>query len=74
MEIADANNISQTEASSKFLKDVEEQYDTKLGFGSKVNEKREELVVLNNQINASRQILWFIPLIGPSLSNLFQKA
>ena len=28
---------------------------------------------MNNQINASRQILWFTPLIGPSLSNLFQK-
>ena len=73
MEIAGANNISRAEASSKFLKDVEEQYDTKLGFESKVKEKREELVVLNNQINASRQILWFTPLIGPSLSNLFQK-
>jgi hypothetical protein len=73
LEIADANNISRTEASSKFLKDVEEQYDTKLGFESKIKEKREELVVLNNQINSSRQILWFTPLIGPSLSNLFQK-
>ncbi len=73
MEIADANNILRTEASSKFLKDVEEQYDTKLGFESKLKEKREELVVLNNQINSSRQILWFTPLIGPSLSNLFQK-
>ncbi len=73
LEIAGANNISRAEASSKFLKDVEEQYDTKLGFESKVKEKREELVVLNNQINASRQILWFTPLIGPSLSNLFQK-
>jgi hypothetical protein len=73
LEIAGENNISRTEASSKFLKDVEEQYDTKLGFESKIKEKREELVVLNNQINASRQILWFTPLIGPSLSNLFQK-
>ena len=52
---------------------MEEQYDTKLGFESKVKEKREELVVLNNQINSSRQILWFTALIGPSLSNLFQK-
>jgi hypothetical protein len=73
LEIAGENNISRTEASSKFLKDVEEQYDTKLGFESKIKEKREELVVLNNQINASRQILWFTPIIGPSLSNLFQK-
>jgi hypothetical protein len=73
LEIADANNISSDEASLKFLKDVEEQYDTKLGFESKVKEKREELVVLNNQINSSRQILWFTPLIGPTLSNLFQK-
>ncbi len=40
----DTNNILRTEASSKFLKDVEEQYDTKLGFESNVQEKRENFL------------------------------
>ena len=57
LEIAKANNISHQEAVSKFLKDVEEQYDTKLGFESKVQEKRDEVVQLNKEINKNRQIL-----------------
>ena len=73
LEIAEANGISHKEAVSKFLKDIEGQYDDKLGFESKVNEKRDELVLVNRELSNSRQILWFIPLVGPSLSNLFQK-
>lgn len=57
----------------KFLKDVQEQYDSKLGFEVKVNEKRDELALINRELNNNRQSLLFIPLIGPSLSNLSQK-
>ena len=35
-EIAVANNIPLNEAQRKFFKDIEEQYDKKLGFESKV--------------------------------------
>ncbi len=73
LEIAKANNISHQETVSKFLKDVEEQYDDKLGFESKVQEKRDELVQLNKEINKNRQILRVSPFIGSALSNLFQK-
>ncbi|MER5176113.1 MAG: hypothetical protein ABJB76_04275 [Candidatus Nitrosocosmicus sp.] len=73
LEIAKANNISHQEAVSRFLKDVEEQYDTKLGFESKVQEKRDELALLNKEINNNRQILRVSPFIGSTLSNLFQK-
>ena len=73
LEIAKANGITHGEAVSNFLKDVEEQYDDKLGFEAKVNEKRGELALVNKELSNSRQILWFTPLIGPSLSNLFQK-
>jgi hypothetical protein len=73
LEIAGANGISHGEAVSKFLKDVEEQYDDKLGFEAKVNEKRGDLVLVNKELSNARQILWFTPLIGPSLSNLLQK-
>ena len=73
LEIAEANGISHKEAVSKFLKDIEGQYDDKLGFEAKVNEKKDELALVNRELSNSRQILWFTPLVGPSLSNLFQK-
>ena len=72
-EIAEANNISPKEAVSKFLKDIEEQYDDKLGFDSKVKEKEEELAQLKNKINHNRLMFRLEPSIGPTLSNLFQK-
>ena len=73
LEIAEANKISHQEAVSKFLDDIEKEYDDKLGFESKVKQKRGEIVLMNQELNNSRQSLWFTPLIGPSLFNLFQK-
>ena len=73
LEIAEANKISHHEAVSKFFKDVQEQYDSKPGFEVKVNEKRGELASITRELNNSRQNLLFVPLIGPSLSNLLQK-
>ena len=72
-EIAGENNIPYNKAVSKFLKDVEVQYDNKLGFESKVTEKKNELALLNNQINNNRIILQISPFIGPTLFSLFQK-
>jgi len=43
-EIAEANNFPPKEAVSKFLKDIDEQYDNKLGFEFKVKEKRRNLL------------------------------
>jgi uncharacterized protein (UPF0335 family) len=43
-EIADVNNIPPKEAVSKFLQDIENEYDNKLGFDSKVKEKRRNLL------------------------------
>jgi hypothetical protein len=73
LEITEANNISHREAVSKFLKDIEEQYDSKLAFEKKVNEKRGELAQINRDLNNSQQNLFFNPLVGSSLSNLSQK-
>jgi len=42
-EIAAANNIPEEQAVVRFLVDVENQYNIKLGFEGKVNEKRKEL-------------------------------
>ena len=72
-EIADANKIPSKEVVSKFLKYIDEQYDDKLGFESKVNEKKEELAQLNNKIIRDRFLFRLEPSIGPTLSNLLQK-
>jgi len=73
LEISEANEISHRDAVSKFLKDIEEQYDSKLGFEKKVNEKRTELVLINRELNNSRQNLFLNPLVGSSLFNLLQR-
>ena len=72
-EIVEANNIPPKEAVSKFLKDIDEQYDDKLGFESDVEEKKEELAQLKDKINNNRLMFRLEPSIGPTLSNLFQK-
>ena len=72
-EISDANQIHHRDAVSKFFKDIQEQYDSKLGFETKINEKRDDLALINRELNNSRQNLFLNPLIGPSLSNLLQK-
>jgi hypothetical protein len=42
-EIADANNMSTYEAIQKFFVDLEEQYDEKLGFESKLENFKAEI-------------------------------
>jgi hypothetical protein len=73
IEIATENNIPSENALSKFFADIENEYDNNLGFESKVKEKRDELVLLNNQVCNNRAILQLQPSIGPVLTNLFQK-
>ncbi|MGN6622644.1 MAG: hypothetical protein ACTHKK_00695, partial [Candidatus Nitrosocosmicus sp.] len=72
-EISDANQISHQEAVPKFFKDIEEQYDRKIGFEKKVKENRGELAMINRELANSRQNMLITPLVGPSLSNLLQK-
>jgi hypothetical protein len=72
-EISEANDIPYQQAVPKFFKDVEEQYDSKVGFEKKVNQTRGDLAQINKEITSSRQNLFVNPLVGPSLSNLLQK-
>src|SRR3954466_10991375 len=48
-EIAVANNIPLNEAQRKFFKDIEEQYDKKLGFESKVQNLKAEVNMLTQE-------------------------
>jgi hypothetical protein len=49
LEISKANKISPDKAVTKFLDDVEKEYDNKLGFESKLQEKQDKFVSLNNK-------------------------
>ena len=73
IEIADANNISVFDAVQKFLDDVEEQYDDKLGFESKIEKLKEQLEKLKEDYNRLSSSLLLNPLTGPALFNLFQQ-
>jgi cell division protein FtsB len=72
-EIAYANNILKDQACQKFYRDIEEEYDDKLGFESKLNTLRSDIVTVNENLNVSRIALFAQPLVGPSLQRLFSK-
>jgi hypothetical protein len=71
-EISDANNIDPGQAQHKFYKDIEEQYDNKLGFEPKVNELRFEVRKLAQDISRLRSELFSIPLVGPAIIGLIR--
>ena len=71
-EIAEANNISDEDAVQKFFKDVEEQYDDKLGFESKLDKLRSDVVYFNHKLDSLRSTLRTQPLVGPALQRLFE--
>src|SRR5215210_5272435 len=72
VEIAKANNIANKQAVQKFIRDVEEQYDDKLGFESKLGKLRSDIVNINGELAISRSKLLVQPLIGHALQRLFE--
>jgi myosin heavy subunit len=71
-EIADANNIRPDQAQHKSYKDIEEQYDNKLGFEPKVNELRFEVRKLGQDISRLRSELLSMPLVGHAIIGLIR--
>jgi hypothetical protein len=63
-EIALENRIPADEAVTKFLLDVEWQYDKKLGYESKIQGLRDEVDRLNQQQTRLRAELLLLPLVG----------
>ena len=72
VEIAKANNISNKQAVLNFIRDVEEQYDDKLGFESKLDKLRSDIVNINDELAISRSKLLVQPLVGSALQTLFE--
>jgi hypothetical protein len=71
-EIARDNNIHPKDAITKFLSDVERQYNNKLGFESKVESLRSEVNNLYKDEARLRTELLLLPLVGPKLVKLTQ--
>lgn len=57
MEIAVSNDISTFSAGKKFFKDIENQYDDKLGFETKINEIKAEMKKLENEMPGYKDYL-----------------
>ena len=71
-EIADANNIPIQDVKLKFFTDIEEQYDKKLGFETKLGKLKAEVNKVNQELTRSRIELSGLQLVGPALSKLIQ--
>ncbi|HET7284441.1 MAG TPA: hypothetical protein VFI70_07120 [Nitrososphaeraceae archaeon] len=71
LEIASANNIPREQAVSKFFKDIEQQYDDKLGFESKIDKLQVEVNKLNRQELKLLGEINAIPRLGLALLKLF---
>ena len=71
-EIAEANNIPQEMVRLKFITDIEEQYDKKLGFESKLEKLQTEVNKTNQDLTRRRIELSTLQLVGPALAKLIQ--
>jgi hypothetical protein len=57
IEISIANNISWVDAGKKFVKDIESQYDVKLGFEARINEIKVVLRILEDEVPGYKEHL-----------------
>jgi len=73
LDITNSNGITQWLAVDKFFKDIETQYDTKLGFESKKESLNFEIQILNEEREKMLQILKAQPLLGPIVMGLLQR-
>jgi hypothetical protein len=71
-EISIANNIPIGDGVKKFLKDVDDNYDDRLGFASKVEELSSEKTRLTQQLNGIRVQSSLHPAVGQVLLRLVQ--
>ena len=69
MEIANANGIPNDKAVDRFFRNIREQYDNKLGFEKKVDEKMMEIVETENKLAVSQAYLQLQPQLGPILND-----
>jgi hypothetical protein len=69
-QIGAANNMTPEEVGKKFLKDVEEQYDDKVGFENKIAELKTEKIKLEEEVPIYKSTLTLQALASASLLHL----
>ena len=75
LEIAAQNKrtfISNGDAVSAFIEDIEKNYHDKTMFDDKVKEKRSELLQTEQELNNNRLALQLTPFVGTTLQHLFK--
>jgi predicted nucleic acid-binding Zn-ribbon protein len=72
MRIANANGIPNDKAADKFFRDIQEQYDNKIGFEKMADVKKTELVQTANKLAVSQACLQLQPFIGPILNDFLR--
>jgi hypothetical protein len=72
-EIAGANNIPAHDSVQKFLKDIKEQYDNKLGLELEIEKLQVEINTHSQEDARLRTQLLILPLVAPSLTGLRQR-
>ena len=72
-EISSANNIPSNEAVLRFLEDIDEHYDNRLGFETKVHKLQSQINKLTQEEARLRVQILGLPLVNPSLIRLVQK-
>ena len=72
IEISLSNGISVSDAGKKFLKDVESQYDSKLGFETKITELQTELKKLEDEVPGYKEYLQPRVFISGALQYLYK--
>lgn len=70
LEIGLANKINLDKAVSKFLKDIENQYDNKLGLETTINNLQSEKKKLEEEVPQYQWYLQLQGIVGPTIMNL----
>jgi hypothetical protein len=69
--IINRNNISFWRIVDKFIKDIETQYDSKLGFESEIERLKVQIRILNEEREKRLEDIRVQPFVGPVIARLF---
>lgn len=72
-QVAAKNEISIWLAVPKFFRDIETQYDPKLGFESEIERLEIRIQVLKENIDEMLESICTLPFIGPTIAGLYQR-
>jgi hypothetical protein len=70
-ELAFENGLGVKDAIKNFLKDIEDNYDNKLGFEKKINDLKAEMKKLEKQVPEYKTYLKYQGIVGPTLVHLY---